>query len=106
MGGLDGPVPVNRNLSPLGKVAKAFAYWLHGEQIHQGQPPPLQRDVGGVDWLGNDFASVRKVSEWGTVRHAEYYNEMVTLMRSYDQGHEGAEFFTDMLSALTRDPSK
>jgi len=53
---LEGTTPISSNLSPVGKVFKAYCHLRHREQIAQagGQLVPL-REIGIPPYLGNHF---------------------------------------------------
>jgi len=56
--GFSGPTPVGANLSPVGKVFKAYCYLRHRQQFGNVFAAPVRatlRDVDGDTMLGNDF---------------------------------------------------
>jgi len=97
------PVPVNKNLSPLGKVYKAYAYWLHGKVLSQHELAtlvPLQREFKTHDWFGNNF-----VEDFVYPGHDCLYNcsgrdehVLKSLMMAYDQHHQQDGWFKGYLS--------
>mmetsp|Transcript_118451 Transcript_118451/g.329243 ORF Transcript_118451/g.329243 Transcript_118451/m.329243 type:complete len:124 (+) Transcript_118451:2-373(+) len=57
--GFKEPVPVNANLSPVGKVFKAYCYWAHRERLGGLEAAIKSRarlsDIKAETWLGNSF---------------------------------------------------
>mmetsp|Transcript_59968 Transcript_59968/g.151909 ORF Transcript_59968/g.151909 Transcript_59968/m.151909 type:complete len:159 (-) Transcript_59968:77-553(-) len=56
--GLEGPVSVGSNLSPVGKLFKAYCYWAHREKfglevLNKGHI--MLREIKGETWMGNSF---------------------------------------------------
>jgi len=99
-------VPVNANLSPLGKVYKAYAYWLHKSAMSQrdlARLIPLQREFHSHDWFGNnfleDFVYPGKKCSFDCSGRDEQI--LKTLMLSFDAHHQqrrGQGWFTQYLS--------
>lgn len=101
--GLHRPPPVGSNLSPVGKVFKAYCYWAHRDRFGleaMSKKHITLREVKGETWMGNHFPE-SLVYKGLPHSHSEFNPDLCllgALRSSFDRqhpelGHSGRGWF-------------